>query len=122
MALLGWWVRTIVTSSASSVPPLAQKPKTEGCWQMRYLGTFSSEEEAARAFDQEAIMLRGVGIELNLPHEAPAFMAKLKEEEDAATAHGTPPPLTRLLTHPTPTNAAVTVVFASVVKSTSSGC
>lgn len=50
---------------------------------MRYLGTFATEEEAARAFDQEAIRLRGTGIELNLPHEAEGFMQKLKEEEEA---------------------------------------
>lgn len=51
---------------------------------MRYLGTFASEEDAARAFDQEAIRLRGTGIELNLPHEAKGFMKKLQEEEEAS--------------------------------------
>lgn len=56
--------------------------------QMRYLGTFAREEEAARAFDQEAIRLRGTGIELNLPHEAEAFMKRLKEEEAEAAANG----------------------------------
>ena len=57
--------------------------------QMRYLGTFASEEEAARAFDQEAIRMRGLGIELNLPHEAEAFLKQLKEEEEEAEANGT---------------------------------
>ena len=55
---------------------------------MRYLGTFPSEEEAARAFDQEAIRLRGTGIELNLPHEAEGFMQKLRAEEEALAAAG----------------------------------
>ena len=55
---------------------------------MRYLGTFASEEQAARAFDQEAIRLRGTGIELNLPHEAEGFMRQLKEEEAEAAANG----------------------------------
>ena len=60
---------------------------------MRYLGTFPSEEEAARAFDQEAIRLRGTGIELNLPHEAEGFMHKLRAEEEALAAAGNQHPL-----------------------------
>lgn len=55
---------------------------------MRYLGTFATEEEAARAFDQESIRLRGLGIELNLPDEADGFMRQLKEEETEAAAKG----------------------------------
>jgi len=58
--------------------------------QMRYLGSFGSEVEAARAFDEEAITLRGVGVQLNLPHEAAAFRARLREEEAAAAANGGP--------------------------------
>ena len=56
--------------------------------QVRYLGSYASEQQAARAFDQEAITLRGVGMELNLPHEAHAFRARLRLEEAAAAANG----------------------------------
>ena len=57
--------------------------------QMRYLGTFETEEEAARAFDHEALKQRGLNIELNLPHEAEAFMKQLAEEEYHFEARGT---------------------------------
>ena len=57
--------------------------------QMRYLGTFETEEEAARAFDHEALRQRGLNVELNLPHEAEAFMKQLEEEEKQAEARGT---------------------------------
>lgn len=57
--------------------------------QMRYLGTFETEEEAARAFDHEALRQRGLNIELNLPHEAEAFMKQLAEEDREDEARGT---------------------------------
>ena len=65
--------------------------------QMRYLGTFATEEEAARAFDQEGMRLRGRGIELNLPHEAEAFLMQLKIEEERAARNGN-----QLNPHPLP--------------------
>lgn len=54
---------------------------------MKYLGTFASEEEAARAFDQEALRLRGSGIELNLPQELEGAMPK--QEPASAGKDGT---------------------------------
>lgn len=57
--------------------------------QMRYLGTFETEEEAARAFDHEALRQRGLNIELNLPHEAEALMKQLAEEDREDEARGT---------------------------------
>lgn len=51
--------------------------------QMRYLGTFETEEEAARAFDHAALRQRGLNIELNLPHEAEAVKRKLAEREES---------------------------------------